>query len=225
MAQILIIDDEEKICEFIAAFLIKDGHSVSIANLGKEGVKKINNENIDLIILDRMIPDISGDEIFKTIKNKNINTPIIMITAKTEIDDRVEGFELGCDDYICKPFSPKEMVVRVNAMLRRCNINSSEYMKFNNGLEINKNIRKVKIRDEDIELTKTEYEIIELMTQNPHKIYTREELLEKVIDESYDKLDRVIDTHIKNLRKKIEIDSKKPKIIKTVYGVGYKLEG
>ena len=90
---------------------------------------------------------------------------------------------------------------------------------------INKNIRKVKIRDEDIELTKTEYEIIELMTQNPHKIYTREELLEKVIDESYDKLDRVIDTHIKNLRKKIEIDSKKPKIIKTVYGVGYKLEG
>ena len=225
MAQILIIDDEEKICEFIAAFLIKDGHSVSIANLGKEGVKKINNENIDLIILDRMIPDIRGDEICKTIKNKNINTPIIMITAKTEIDDRVEGFELGCDDYICKPFSPKEMVVRVNAMLRRCNINSSEYMKFNNGLEINKNIRKVKIRDEDIELTKTEYEIIELMTQNPHKIYTREELLEKVIDESYDKLDRVIDTHIKNLRKKIEIDSKKPKIIKTVYGVGYKLEG
>lgn len=225
MAQILIIDDEEKICEFIAAFLIKDGHSVSIANLGKEGVKKINNENIDLIILDRMIPDISGDEICKTIKNKNINTPIIMITAKTEIDDRVEGFELGCDDYICKPFSPKEMVVRVNAMLRRCNINSSEYMKFNNGLEINKNIRKVKIRGEDIELTKTEYEIIELMTQNPHKIYTREELLEKVIDESYDKLDRVIDTHIKNLRKKIEIDSKKPKIIKTVYGVGYKLEG
>lgn len=225
MAQILIIDDEEKICEFIAAFLIKDGHSVSIANLGKEGIQKINNENIDLIILDRMIPDISGDEICKTIKNKNINTPIIMITAKTEIDDRVEGFELGCDDYICKPFSPKEMVVRVNAMLRRCNINSSEYMKFNNGLEINKNIRKVKIRGEDIELTKTEYEIIELMTQNPHKIYTREELLEKVIDESYDKLDRVIDTHIKNLRKKIEIDSKKPKIIKTVYGVGYKLEG
>ena len=105
MAQILIIDDEEKICEFIAAFLIKDGHSVSIANLGKEGVKKINNENIDLIILDRMIPDISGDEICKTIKNKNINTPIIMITAKTEIDDRVEGFELGCDDYICKPFN------------------------------------------------------------------------------------------------------------------------
>lgn len=225
MAQILIIDDEEKICEFIAAFLIKDGHSVSIANLGKEGIQKINNENIDLIILDRMIPDISGDEICKIIKNKNSNTPIIMITAKTEIDDRVEGFELGCDDYICKPFSPKEMVVRVNAMLRRCNINSSEYMKFNNGLEINKNIRKVKIRDEDIELTKTEYEIIELMTQNPHKIYTREELLEKVIDESYDKLDRVIDTHIKNLRKKIEIDSKKPKIIKTVYGVGYKLEG
>ncbi|MEW9077175.1 response regulator transcription factor [Terrisporobacter glycolicus] len=224
MAKILIIDDEEKICEFIAAYLIKSGHSVYISNSGEDGLNKINNEKIDLIILDRMIPDISGDEICKYLKNNNINTPIIMITAKTEVDDRIEGFELGCDDYICKPFSPKEMVVRVNAMIRRCNINKINYVKFNNGLEVNQDTRKVKIRGKEIELTKTEYEIIDLMTQNPHKIYTREELLDKVIDESYDKLDRVIDTHIKNLRKKIEIDSKKPKIIKTVYGVGYKFE-
>ena len=224
MAKILIIDDEEKICEFIAAYLIKNGHKVSISNCGKDGLNNINNEDIDLIILDRMIPDISGDEICKYIKSNNINIPIIMITAKTEVDDRVEGFDLGCDDYICKPFSPKEMVARVNAMLRRLNINKIDYIKFNNGLEINKEIRKVKIRNEEIELTKTEYEIIDLMTDNPQRIYTREELLDRVIEEYYDKLDRVIDTHIKNLRKKIEIDSKKPKIIKTVYGVGYKFE-
>ena len=224
MAKILIIDDEEKICEFISAYLAKNGHNIVIANLGEDGLRIVEKEDLDLIILDRMIPDVGGDDICRIIRGNNITTPIIMITAKSEIDDRVEGFEMGCDDYICKPFSPKAMVARVEAMLRRSNINKIEYMKFNNGIEINKEFRKVKIRGREVELKKTEYDIIDLMTEVPNKIYTREELLERVIDESYEKLDRVIDTHVKNLRKKIELNSRKPKIIKTVYGVGYKFE-
>ena len=116
------------------------------------------------------------------------------------------------------------MVVRVKALLKRCGSYSGEYIKFDNGLEINKELRKVKIRGKEVELTKTEYDIIDLFSKNPGKTYNREELLESVIEESFEKLDRVIDTHIKNLRKKLEEYVKKPKIIKTVYGVGYKFE-
>ncbi len=223
MANILIIDDEVKICEFIEAYLVKNEHEVIISNNGSEALDIFENEKIDLIILDRMIPDISGEEICTYIREKS-NIPIIMITAKKEDEDKIEGFNLGCDDYICKPFNPKEMVLRVRALLRRSGIDSGEYIRFNNGLEINKELRKVKIRGEEVELTKTEYDIIDLFSQNPGKTYRREELLESVIEESFEKLDRVIDTHIKNLRKKLEEDVKKPKIIKTVYGVGYKFE-
>lgn len=223
MANILIIDDEVKICEFIEAYLVKNEHEVIISNNGSEALDIFENEKIDLIILDRMIPDISGEEICTYIREKS-NIPIIMITAKKEDEDKIEGFNLGCDDYICKPFNPKEMVLRVRALLRRSGIDSEAFIRFNNGLEINKELRKVKIRGEEVELTKTEYDIIDLFSQNPGKTYTREELLESVIEESFEKLDRVIDTHIKNLRKKLEEDVKKPKIIKTVYGVGYKFE-
>ncbi len=223
MAKILIIDDEVKICEFIEAYLVKNEHEVIISNSGSKALEIFENDKIDLIILDRMIPDISGEEICTYIRKKS-NIPIIIVTAKKEDEDKIEGFDLGCDDYICKPFNPKEMAVRVKALLKRCGSYSGEYIKFDNGLEINKELRKVKIRGKEVELTKTEYDIIDLFSKNPGKTYNREELLESVIEESFEKLYRVIDTHIKNLRKKLEEYVKKPKIIKTVYGVGYKFE-
>lgn len=223
MTNILIVDDEEMICEFIEAYLNREGYKTKIACNGKDAINIIDNEKIDLIVLDRMLPDISGEEICMYV-NKSSDTPIIMITSKTEDEDKIEGFNLGCDDYICKPFNPMEMVLRVKSLLKRCGITNNSIIKFKNGLEINKSKRIVKINEKEVELTKTEYEIILLLASNPGKIYTRDEILESTIEESYEKLDRAVDNHIKNIRKKIEKDLSDYKIIKTVYGVGYKFE-
>lgn len=223
MANILIVDDEIKICEFIEAYLKREGYSTVITTSSAEAINIIDNNEIDLVILDRMIPEINGDDICKYIRDKS-NIPIIIITAKAEDEDKIDGFYLGCDDYICKPFNPREMVMRVNALLRRYGIFKDASLNFENGLEINKSTRVVKMNGEEIKLTKTEYEILILLAFNSDKVFTRDQILQNVIDESYEKLDRAIDSHIKNIRKKIEPNVKEPQIIKTIYGVGYKFE-
>jgi len=223
MINILIVDDEVKICEFIEAYLKKAGYHTIVAKTGNEALEIIDKDKVDLIILDRMMPDISGEEICRYIR-LNSSIPIVMITAKTEDNDKIEGFNLGCDDYICKPFNPQEMVLRVDALIRRCNINKNETIKLKNGIELDQIYKIVKVNGEEIELTKTEYKIIEMFILNPGKIFDREKILQIAINESCEKLDRAVDTHIKNIRKKIEKDAKYPKIITTVYGVGYKFE-
>lgn len=220
MINILIVDDEENICTFIEAYLKKEGYNTFTANNGNSAIDIFENNDIDLVILDRMIPDISGEEICSHIRTQS-NVPIIMLTAKTELDDKIYGFEIGCDDYICKPFSPKELIVRVKAIIKRSNI-STNIIQYSNELIMNQDSRSVIVRGNEIILTNTEYKILSLMALNPEKIYTRENILESALDDFYDKFDRVVDSHIKNLRQKIEEDSKKPKIIKTIYGVGYK---
>lgn len=224
MIKVLIVDDEEMICEFIEAYLNKENYKTIIANNGKDAIEIIDNQKIDLVILDRMLPDISGEEICKYINN-SYDTPIIMVTSKTEDEDRIDGFNLGCDDYICKPFNPKELVLRVKALLKRCKKHDECIITFKNGLEINKLKRIVKVNNKEIDLTKTEYEILYLLSSNPGKIYTREQILQSAIEESYEKLDRAVDNHIKNIRKKLEEHLHGEKIIKTIYGVGYKFEG
>ncbi len=220
MINILIVDDEENICTFIEAYLKKEGYNTFTANNGSSAIDIFESNDIDLVILDRMIPDISGEEICSHIRTQS-NVPIIMLTAKTELDDKIYGFEIGCDDYICKPFSPKELIVRVKAIIKRSNI-SANIIQYSNELIMNQDSRSVIVRGNEIILTNTEYKILSLMALNPEKIYTRENILESALDDFYDKFDRVVDSHIKNLRQKIEEDSKKPKIIKTIYGVGYK---
>lgn len=220
MINILIVDDEENICTFIEAYLKKEGYNTFTANNGSSAIDIFESNDIDLVILDRMIPDISGEEICSHIRIRS-NIPIIMLTAKTELDDKIYGFEIGCDDYICKPFSPKELIVRVKAIIKRSNI-STNIIQYSNELIMNQDSRSVIVRGNEIILTNTEYKILSLMALNPEKIYTRENILESALDDFYDKFDRVVDSHIKNLRQKIEEDSKKPKIIKTIYGVGYK---
>lgn len=223
MSKILIVDDEEKIVEVIEAYLKKEGYETKTAYNGKEAIEKFRNEDYDLIILDLMLPDINGEDVCSTIRETS-DIPIIMLTAKIEDTDRINGFNLGCDDYICKPFNVKELVLRVKAILKRSNtIKSKEnIMKFYNNIEINKDSHEVKVRDEYVELTNTEYKILLTLGKNPNKIFTREDLLKCSSVEYFDKIDRVIDAHIKNLRQKIEENTKKPKIIQTVYGVGYK---
>ncbi|MBS4958083.1 MAG: response regulator transcription factor [Clostridium sp.] len=222
MISILIVDDEKKICEFIKAFLDNEGYYTDVAYDGNSAIDKINSKKYDLIILDRMIPYISGEEICEYIRKKS-EVPIIMLTARIEDEDRIDGFKLGCDDYICKPFNINELVLRVKAILKR---SSSSYNKkiisYGEELEVNTETHEVKVRGEEVILTNTEYKILLTLINNPKKIYSREKLLESTIEGYYEKGDRAIDSHIKNLRQKIEIDSRNPRIIQTVYGVGYR---
>ena len=219
MFNILLVDDEIKITEVINAYLDKEGYNTFIAHDGQKALELFTQEEFDLVILDRMLPDISGEEICKKIRETSL-VHIIMLTAKTEDDDKIDGFNLGCDDYVCKPFNVKELVLRIKAVFRK--IEKEEIIKVGDEIEVNTLSHEVKIRGTEVSLTNTEYKILLLLVNNQKKIFTREELLELVTEDHYEKFDRIIDVHIKNLRQKIEEDTKKPKIIQTVYGVGYK---
>lgn len=222
MVNILIVDDEKKICEFIKAFLDNEGYYTEVAYDGDSAIDKLNSKKYDLLILDRMLPGISGEEICKYIRDKS-DVPIIMLTAKIEDEDKIDGFKLGCDDYICKPFNINELILRVKAILKRVsNFGDKEIISYGDELEINTSTHEIKVRGEEVILTNTEYKILLILTNNPKKIYSRDKLLESTIEGYYEKGDRAIDSHIKNLRQKIEEDSRNPKIIQTVYGVGYR---
>ncbi|MBS6506814.1 MAG: response regulator transcription factor [Paraclostridium bifermentans] len=221
MFNILIVDDEKKITQVIKAYLEKERYNCIVANSGEQALKYFANNNFDLIILDRMLPDISGEEICKKIRETSM-VHIIMLTAKTEDEDKIEGFNTGCDDYVCKPFNVKELVLRSKAVFRKIDIENKDLLKFGDELEINTASHEVKVRGEKVILTNTEYKMLLLFAKNPNRVFSREQLLELTIDEHYEKMDRIIDAHIKNLRQKIELDTKKSKIIQTVYGVGYK---
>ena len=221
MFNILIVDDEIKITEVIKAYLDKEGYNCEVAYSGSEAINRFRSHEFDLIILDRMLPDVSGEEVCKMIRETSL-VHIIMLTAKTEEEDIIHGFDYGCDDYVCKPFNTKELVLRVKAVFRKMN-KDDDIIKVGNTIEINTSAHEVKVNKELVNLTNTEYKILMLMAKHPKKIFTREELLELVMEDHYEKLDRIIDAHIKNLRQKIEEDTRRPKIILTVYGVWYKL--
>ncbi len=221
MFNVLIVDDEIKITQVIKAYLDKEGYNCIVANNGNEALESFNKNKIDLIILDRMLPDISGEEICKKVRVTS-KVHIIMLTAKTEDDDKIDGFNIGCDDYVCKPFNMKELVLRVKAVFRKMDNSSNNVLKFSDEIEINMDSHEVKARGEIVVLTNTEYKILLLLAKNPTRVFTRDQILELAIEEHYEKIDRIIDAHIKNLRHKIELDTKKATIIKTVYGVGYK---
>ena len=220
MFNILLVDDEIKITEVVKAYLDKEGYNTFVAYDGKKALELFNQKTFDLVILDRMLPDISGEEICEKIRQTSL-VHIIMLTAKTEEEDKIDGFNLGCDDYVCKPFNVKELILRIKAVFRK--IDKGDVIKIKDEVEINTLSYEVKIRGHEVNLTNTEYKILLLLVKNQKKIFTRDELLELVTDDHYDKFDRIIDAHIKNLRQKIEEDTRKPKIIQTVYGVGYKL--
>jgi DNA-binding response OmpR family regulator len=205
MFNILIVDDEIKITQVIKAYLDKEGYNCIVANNGEQALKYFYNNNFDLIILDRMIPDISGEDICKKIRETSM-VHIIMLTAKIEDEDRIDGFNIGCDDYVCKPFNVKELVLRVKAVFRKMGENK-DILKFSDELEINMLSHNVKVRGESVILTNTEYKILLLLAKNPSRVFSREQLLELTIDEHYEKMDRIIDAHIKNLRQKIELDT------------------
>lgn len=225
--KILVVDDELKIVEIIKTYLENSGYSVLSAYNGKDALDIFEKNRPNLVILDLMLPDISGEEICMTIRKKS-RVPILMLTAKIEEEDILKGLDIGADDYVIKPFSAKQLVARVNALMRRIT-NEPELLasiiSFNDDLSINSLSHEVKKNGELVNLTPNEYKILVTLIKHPHKTFTREELLDLALGEDYSGFDRTIDTHIKNLRQKIETDSKSPKYILTVHGVGYKFGG
>ncbi len=223
--RILVVDDEQKILNVIEAYLIKEGFEVLTASDGEEALNIFKNEQIHLIILDLMLPKISGEEVCNKIRATS-SVPIIMLTAKTEEDNKIEGLAIGADDYITKPFSNRELVSRVKAIIRRTyrdNNPLAELLIINNGdLEINIDKMIIKKQGTPITLTSNEFKVLIALLTNPGQIFSREQLVNKAFGIDYDGFDRTIDTHIKNIRQKIEDDHKKPRYIISVYGMGYK---
>lgn len=222
---ILLVEDEKNISDVIKAYLIKEEFNVFLANDGEIALNSFNNNDIHLIILDLMIPKVSGEEVCKKIRSVS-NVPIIMLTAKTHEDDRIEGLSIGADDYVLKPFSPRELIGRVKALLRRSYPNSrpsAEKLSFNNGdLEIEVDKMTVRKNNENISFTTNEFKILLALVSNPNHVLSRDQLIEFSLGHEYEGFDRTIDTHIKNIRQKIETNPKSPEYIHTVYGAGYK---
>ncbi|ERJ11256.1 response regulator transcription factor [Haloplasma contractile] len=227
MKKILIIEDEKNVIEVVEAYLTKEGYTVYKSTNGKEGLSIFNQKAPDLLVLDLMLPDISGEEICKEVRKKS-NVPIIMLTAKSAVEDRIKGLSIGADDYLVKPFSPKELVMRVRTVLRRLSNTEplSDVISFrNDDLKIDVIQHKVFKKGNEVNLTPVEYKLLSLLIKNVNRVYTREDLIEKVLGADFEGYDRTIDSHIKNLRKKIEDNPKQPIYIKTVIRVGYKFEG
>ncbi|MGB7605521.1 MAG: response regulator transcription factor [Lutisporaceae bacterium] len=225
--RILVVDDEEKIVEVIKSYLQKENFQVYTAYNGKQALELYNDISPDLVILDLMLPDICGEDVCRRIRNI-ADTPIIMLTAKVEEVDILNGLNIGADDYVIKPFSPKQLIARINAVLRRTvgTADIENLLIFNNGeLVINKENHVIKKSGKPVNLTPVEYEILLRLVKYPKKIFTRDELIAFVLGEDYEGYDRTIDTHIKNLRQKLESNSREPHYILTVYGVGYRFGG
>ncbi len=226
--KILIVDDEVKIVEVVKSYLENSGYSVYEAYNGKEALDKYEKEKPALIVLDLMLPDMTGEEICRTLRKKS-RVPIIMLTAKVDEENVLKGLNIGADDYVTKPFSPRQLVARVEAVLRRT-IDSiaplSSLLSFNNDeLVIDTLKYEVKRYGEAINLTPNEYKLLLAMAKYPDKTFTREELISIGLGEDFNGYDRTIDTHIKNIRQKIESCHKKPKYILTIHGIGYRFGG
>lgn len=224
--KILIVDDEINILEIVEAYLITKNYQVFRAINGEEALELAASIIPDLIVLDLMLPDISGIEVCEKIREFS-NVPIIMLTAKTTEKDILKGLEVGADDYLTKPFSPKELVARVETVLRRARTElQEEKWSFEGGdLEIYPIRKQVFRKGNEVILTPTEYTLLVLLASNPNQLFSREQLLDAVKGLEFEGTDRIIDTHIKNLRKKIETDKSNPYYILTAYGMGYRFGG
>lgn len=224
MSSILIVDDEPQILEILSSYLKKEGYHVLTAEVGKHALEIAESYPLRLIILDLMLPDMTGEEVCRTIR-KTSRVPILMLTAKSSEADRVTGLEIGADDYLVKPFSPRELMARVRAILRRMeDFQSLTDTIEMGGLQVSLGEKRVMLHGAPVEMTPNEYRLLTTLIRYPGRTWTREELVEEVLGLDFVGSDRTIDTHIKNLRQKIEEDPKQPSFIKTVYGFGYRLE-
>jgi DNA-binding response OmpR family regulator len=225
--KILVVDDEEKIVEVVKSYLEHSGYEVHEAYNGKQALSIFDKIDPSLIVLDLMLPDMTGEEISRTVRRQS-RVPIIMLTAKAEEEDILKGLDIGADDYITKPFSPKQLVARVGAVLRRATedpVPLSNIISFNDDLVIDNVKYEVRKSNNIVNLTPNEYKILMTLVKYPKKTFTREELIFIALGCDFEGFDRTVDTHIKNLRQKIETNPKEPKYILTVHGIGYRFDG
>lgn len=225
--RLLVVDDDKEIVRLLRAYLEQAGFMVFTAYDGDTAFNLIRRERPSLVLLDLMLPDRDGWDITKKIRADSLlsNTPIIMLTARVEDTDKIVGLELGADDYVTKPFNPREVVARVRSVLRR--VNTGHVHKDNlltaGALVMDLYRREVTLNGTTVDLTPTEFELLRTLLENPGYAFTRSELIERSLGYEYESLERSLDSHIKNLRKKIEPDPREPIYIQTVYGVGYRL--
>ena len=226
--KILVVDDEVKIVEVVKAYLEKEGYEVFEAYNGTDAINLFEKHNPNLIVLDLMLPDMTGEDVCKVLRKKS-RVPIIMLTAKVKESNILNGYDIGTDDYITKPFSTKQLVAKINAILRRLDddvVPLSSIVSFNDGdLVLDILNHEVKKSGVIVNLTSSEYKIIMTLVKYPQKTFTREELVSFALEDDFDGYDRVIDTHIKKIRQKIESNPKEPRYITTIYGIGYRFGG
>lgn len=224
VGKILVVDDDQNICELLRLYIEKEGFTVTIANDGRKALEAFDTENPDLIMLDIMLPELDGWQICREIRKKS-QCPIIMLTAKGEVFDKVLGLELGADDYVVKPFEAKEVVARIKAVLRRFGKNNNELIKevkFDK-LSINLTNYELRVNGVQVDTPPKEMELIYHLASNPNRVFTRDQLLDEVWGFDYYGDSRTVDVHVKRLREKLEGVSEKW-ALKTVWGVGYKFE-
>ncbi len=224
---ILVLDDEKEIADLVELYLKNEGYNIYKYYDSNEAIKCINEQKIDCAILDVMIRNVDGFEICKLIRDKGLNFPIIMLTAKIDDKDKIQGLTLGADDYITKPFNPLELIARVKSALRRYikyNEKSDDKIIYINGLEINQDKHICKLYDNVINLTPMEFDILLYLAEKRGNVVSSEELFEKVWKEKYLENNNTVMVHIRRIREKLGENTKKPNFIKTVWGVGYKIE-
>lgn len=228
---ILVVDDEQEIADLVEIYLVSDGYKVFKASNAQDGLDILEKEDIQLCLLDIMMPGMNGLEMCKKIRETN-NIPIIMLSAKSTDLDKILGLGTGADDYVVKPFNPLELTARVKSQLRRytqLNPNSNVHETLKNeisirGLTINKDNHKVTVYDEEVKLTPIEFDILYLLASNPGKVFSTDEIFEKVWNEKVYEANNTVMVHIRRLRGKMKEDERQDKIITTVWGVGYKIE-
>jgi DNA-binding response OmpR family regulator len=228
MAKILVIEDEIKILQIIKAYLAKEGYEVLTASDGAQGLQSFKEHHPDLIVLDLMLPKVPGEQVLTSVR-QNSETPVIILSAKGAEEERIFGLNIGADDYLVKPFSPRELVARVNAHLRRLKssftpaVTSFSFNKQQLRIDLAKH--QVYLENNPVNLTPTEFKVLKLLSQTPGRVLSRSQLVEQVQGYNYNGFDRTIDSHIKNLRQKIELNPEEPQFILTVFGLGYKFGG
>jgi len=222
--EVLVVDDNEKIVGVLTAYLEQEGFSVRVAHDGPTAVAEVARRVPDIALLDVMLPGIDGIELTRRFQREH-GLPVILVTARSEEVDRLIGLEVGADDYISKPFSPREVVARVKAVLRRSDgARTANGAMQVGGLEIDADRRAATVDGAPVDLTRTEFDLLAAMAAHPGRVYSRLQLLEIATGDAFEGYERTVDAHVKNLRKKLGEDPKHPRYVHTVFGVGYKVE-
>jgi two-component system response regulator RegX3 len=224
--RVLVVDDEPSVHEVVRAYLEREGFVVLSASDGREGLRMAEERRPALIVLDLMLPDLSGEDIVREVRRRS-DVPILMLTARSGEDDRVFGLELGADDYLTKPFSPRELVARIKAVLRRAPDNDapllSRIVVDDGSLVVDTDRHEVTLAGELVELTASEFRLLVALARHPGRVYSRPQLVERLQGHDYPGYERTIDAHVKNVRRKLGDDPRDPRYVITVHGVGYKL--